>query len=246
MKKNIMCGLLYMFLIFPQIFAQQITDFEWEVYYDYGDPGIIITRYLGTNRNVAIPDMINGIPVRVIGEGVFQGNQLTNINIPNSIIVIAEFAFNGNQLTSIGIPNSVVFIGDFAFDGNQLSSIYIPNGVVYIREAAFSNNRLKDITIPDSVTAIGSGAFSDNQLTSITIPSSVTHIGHSVFIGNPVTNVIVGENIMALDPDYPRIANQKLGIFGIDISFEQAYISAGILAGTYTRPNVDSTIWTRQ
>jgi hypothetical protein len=222
LKKIVICGFLCMFLIFPQAFAQQTTDFKWEAY-DYGEPGVIITGYVGTCREVSIPETINGMPV----------------------IVIEENAFADKQLTSVNIPNSVIYIGDFAFALNRLTSINIPNSVVYIRGGAFSDNRLTDVTISDSVEVIGELAFAGNRLTNITIPPSVVDIGLSVFQENHLTSITIGEN-MPLYPSYPGAGLQEVGIFGIDVSFDQAYRNNGKRAGTYTRPNAKSTVWTRR
>lgn len=50
---------------------------------------------------------------------VFYLNDLTNIEIPNSVKRIGERAFAGNQLTSIKILNKDTTLAPNAFDGNQ-------------------------------------------------------------------------------------------------------------------------------
>ncbi|RDY58471.1 leucine-rich repeat domain-containing protein [Flagellimonas nanhaiensis] len=146
-------------------------------------------------EKIKIPSEIDGMVVTHIGSGAFRGNQLTSIEIPNSVTHIGSGAFDGNQLTSIEIPNSVTHIGDWAFDGNQLTSIEIPNSVTHIGDWAFDGNQLTSIEIPNSVTHIGDWAFDGNQLTSIEIPNSVTHIGDWAFEGNQLTSIEIPNSV---------------------------------------------------
>ncbi|MDE5768445.1 MAG: leucine-rich repeat protein, partial [Oscillospiraceae bacterium] len=158
---------------------------------------------------IIIPETIEGLPVKSIGDDVF-GGFLTSITIPDSVTNIGDRAFDGcfklksvtipsrvtnigaftffgcSSLTSVVIPNSVTSIGFRAFSGcSLLESITIPDSVTEIEDYAFTGcSSLKSITIPDSVTNIGSGSFSRCfDLESITIPDSVTEIGDYAFTG---------------------------------------------------------------
>ena len=111
----------------------------------------MVTHFMGTQTDIVIPAVHNGLPVVAIG----------------------DVAFFSRQLTSVVIPNSVTSIGDYAFWDNQLTSVTIGNSVTTIGYAAFFSNQLTSVTIPNSVTSIGDHAFLDNALTSITIGSGV-------------------------------------------------------------------------
>jgi hypothetical protein len=68
--------------------------------------GITIIDYTGAEEAVAIPPNINGYPVTSIGAQAFEGDQVANIVIPNSITNIGASAFAGcASLTSVIIPN---------------------------------------------------------------------------------------------------------------------------------------------
>ena len=116
-----------------------------------------------------------------------NGNEITNLVIPNSVTSIGNYAFYGcSGLTSVTIPNSVTSIGERAFKGcSGLTSITIPNSVTTISSYAFSDcTSLTSVTIPNSVTSIGIAAFGGcSALTSVTIPNSVTSIGDNAFSG---------------------------------------------------------------
>ena len=116
-----------------------------------------------------------------------NGDEVKDLNIPNSVTSINACAFSGCKgLTSITIPNSVTNIGSSAFyDCSGLTSITIGNSVTSIGDCAFQNcSGLTCVTIPNSVTNIGYCSFFNCPgLTSITIPNSVTSIGSYAFDG---------------------------------------------------------------
>ena len=147
---------------------------------------------------ISIPSVLDGKILTTIGANAFSVNQLTSVEIPNSVTAIGNAAFNGNQLTSIEIPNSVTLIGDSAFYKNQLTSVEIPNSVTTIGFAAFSENQLTSVDIPNSVTAIGERAFSVNQLTSVSIGNSVTTIGDFAFTNNQLTSVDIPNSVTTI------------------------------------------------
>ena len=93
--------------------------------YEVSPDGVIITKYLGSEKNVTIPSEIDGLPVVSIGYWAFSVNQLTSVSIPDSVTSIGNQAFLNNQLTEITIPGSVTHIGATAFAFNQLTNITI-------------------------------------------------------------------------------------------------------------------------
>ena len=91
---------------------------------------------------------------------------------PNPTYYAHHLYLNGEEITNLVIPDDVTSIGNSAFSGcSGLTSVTIPNSVTSIGGGAFSGcSGLTSVTIPNSVTSIGSGAFSGcSSLTAVHI-----------------------------------------------------------------------------
>ncbi|MCL2810593.1 MAG: WG repeat-containing protein [Clostridia bacterium] len=71
----------------------------------------------GRETILSIPDMLDGMPVVAIGEGVFwYSNSINSIVIPEGLILIGPSAFYGcENLAFVIIPTTVELIGEDAF-----------------------------------------------------------------------------------------------------------------------------------
>jgi len=101
------------------------ADFEFSDGGITSNTGWTITAYNGTDKSIVIPSQIQGQPVIEIGYNSFQGKQLTDVTIPDSIVMIWDNAFDGNLLKSVAFPDSVKYINRDAFKKNPLTSITI-------------------------------------------------------------------------------------------------------------------------
>lgn len=143
-----------------------------------------ITRYIGSDSEITIPDKLDGHVVSGIGEAAFAGAGITEITIPDSVTSIGIAAFNHcDSLTEVVIPDGVTMIDIATFaDCAALEKITLPESVTSIGDSAFASCfKLTEIEIPDSVTYIGVYAFPSTALTEIVIPDSVTAIGEGAF-----------------------------------------------------------------
>ncbi len=171
-------------------------DFLFEVT-SVGPNEVAVVDLINPITDIVIPNITvepsgdDSFSVTTIGQSAFQGNSLTNVTIPSSVINIGREAFRNNHLTSVIIPDSVTSIGNAAFLENDLINVDIPDSITSIGNAVFSNNELTSVTIPDSVTSLGIGAFTNNNLTSVNIPNSVTVIGELAFRNNNLTSVSI-------------------------------------------------------
>ena len=213
--------------------------------YKSEDGGIKIIRYEGEGGTVTIPAEIEGIPVKTIGVHAFREKNLTEVIIPDSVILIEKAAFKDNGLTGVSIGNNVTSIGPMAFQNNQLTGVVIPDSVTSIGFDSFYSNRLTSVTIGKGVTLISAYAFFNNLLTSLIIPDSVTHIESHAFDHNQLTSVVVIPDRVKIDYAAFRGlgygneiiigANVQFDIWAIDDVFYELYNGGGRQAGTYIR-----------
>jgi len=164
-----------------------------------GDNNEILTDYLGTSKDIVIPD-----GVITIGDNVFKNKTLNSVTFNNSVTTIGEYAFAYTGLSIIDVPNTVTEIGRSAF--RNIMIVNYTGSATYASSdeywgASYMNCSINDVfilsedqktiqkyigssysvIIPDGITTIGDNAFSSKYITSVTIPSSVTTIGEYAF-----------------------------------------------------------------
>lgn len=137
--------------------------------------------------------------VTAIGNNAFNGNNLTSVTIPDSVINIGQGAFNINNITNLVLGNNVETIGNWSFRFNNLATLTIPDSVTSIASYAFGNNDMTNLVIGNSVETIGIYAFVDNDIASLNIPDSVLTIGDYAFAYNDgMTNLVIGNSVTTI------------------------------------------------
>ena len=195
MKKQIY-KILIMILIFQiilqiivPIMSQAITgktDGRFNYNINSDGTSITITKYIGDDAEVVIPNKIDGYNVTSIGYNSFHNcTQITSVVIPEGVKTIEGYAFSGaTELINIVIPNSVEMIDFWAFYAcSKLKSIEIPEKMTEISAQTFTDCKsLTEVIIPEGITKIGKNAFSKcTSLKNITIPEEVTDLGIDIF-----------------------------------------------------------------
>ena len=98
-----------------------------------------ITKYNGSDANVAIPTTLGGYPVTAIGENAFANcSALITVSMP-SVEVIGNGAFADCAILKRAYMPTVTTIGDGAFSGSDSVMIYAPLNS-YAHEYAESNS----------------------------------------------------------------------------------------------------------
>ena len=160
--------------------------------------------------------------LETIGSYAFAYNDLSLLELPDSIIEINHDAFIVNEnLVSIDFGESLEYIASYAFAYcNKLEAVSFPSSLKSIDHDAFSYTRLTSIDIPDSVINIDQGAFGyggqflesvvigdsleyiqdrlfENQknLHTVVIGDAVTTIGEGAFKSAPISSLTIGANV---------------------------------------------------
>lgn len=174
------------------------TDFEYSV---NRDGTLTITKYIGTEKNVAMPSGIDGKAVTKIGEYAFTGcDGVESVTMPPTVNGINKKAFfNAARLKNINVSEenaTFTSIDGVLFRtektkllcypmGRTEDNYEIPSGVVEIGEDAFENvTSLKNVEFSRDVKEIAAHAFVDCALLeSVTLYRSVASIEDDAFVG---------------------------------------------------------------
>lgn len=151
------------------------ADYEWSE----KDGKAVITKYVGTDKEVNVPDTLGGLPVTEIGGDAFGYTYIEKIELPDTIEKISDHAFRGCNFTSFEIPPKVTEISDYTFVWCYLlEDIKMHNGIKSIGTQAFKDcDALKEFVIPDSVEKLGDAVFySCSGLESIVISENIDEI----------------------------------------------------------------------
>ena len=107
---------------------------------------IEISHYIGTEKNLVLPNTLNNLNVISIWIRTFREKNLTSITLPNNIENIGNQAFQRNSITNISLPEGLRTIGVQAFGDSNISNIIIPSTLIDIWMGAIPNANLISAT----------------------------------------------------------------------------------------------------
>ena len=165
----------YMEEINPTIVEPENID-DW-IYVLEDDGTITINGYKGSDKEVVIPNYINGLPVKKLGyvvHGYGNGSPLGNFWDPSICKggTISWYWQIQNDITSVVISKGIEEIGTYTFAFSQaLTKVEIPSSVKTIKFFAFGGcTSLTDIVIPGNVTTMEGHVFADIPLITVHVP----------------------------------------------------------------------------
>ncbi|MDO5325378.1 MAG: leucine-rich repeat domain-containing protein [Clostridia bacterium] len=250
MRKEIVCICILIF-IFPFCFCSSAENVYTK---DYSasilpDGTLKIFRYKGIEKNLIIPNIIEGRKVTAIGKEAFSFQPITNITIPENITNIEESAFHRcSSLKSVTFLGSVSKLDSnpFLFCENLSQIVVAPDhptlavidGVLFYKPEKrlifYPQTKLSSIySIPEGILSIGNYAFFEcNNLSSIIIPDTVKEIGYRAFSScERIENLNIPDSVVSIG-DYAFQGCQKLS--SIDIPDSLTTIGKAVFSGCHS------------
>ncbi len=125
--------------------------------------------------DITIPEKINEITVKGIGEKAFEQCAIKTIKFPATLTTIGDGAFYLAQFYNCSLDLSstnITEIKRFAFGGCSISKVSLPETLEVIGISAFVHNMINEVTIPKSVKYVSFCAFEDNLLQNVTFETN--------------------------------------------------------------------------
>lgn len=195
--------------------SKDSTLYEYDGFkYEKTANGVNLVKYVGNERDVIIPQIINEQYVTSIDARCFinsnNENIINSVTVPSSVDEISPLAFyNSKFLQIINCEDNTKFLSDdgvlytadmqylIAYPENKPDKKYkIPDAVSKIYNNAFSYcNNLEVLTLSDSLEAIPDYTFANNSsITEVIVPENVKEIGFAAFCQCPNLKKIVLPN----------------------------------------------------
>ena len=172
------------------------------------DNKVEITKYMGKDTAIKVPNKIAGYDVAYIGSKAFAeseviervdsvGHEMKTVTLPDTVVYIGYCAFYGcAELESINLGNSLVCIAQDAFCFcKKLNSIDFPQSLEFIGADSFEGTGLTAVMIPSSVKFIDSGVFSEcENLKNFSFQGGKQHLGNGMVCESPVEELYISAN----------------------------------------------------
>lgn len=155
-------------------------------FYIINSKELMLTKYYGKGGKVEIPATFQGYNVTIIGHSAFNGKNVEEVVMPDSITEVQDYAFSGNKnLKSVKLSKNVKVLGiNTFFNCKALTSIELPATLKEIGSYAFCATGLTSVVIPESKTLTSLPQFCFFQCASlkeVTIPVTITKIPKDAF-----------------------------------------------------------------
>ena len=198
------------------------------------DASGVITAYNGVKKSFTVPDTVNGITVTAVGEGVFEGTDISEILLPRSVTSIGANAFKDCSVLKTIFAKGVTNISDYAFyNCVWLKNIYLGNitsigkySFCYVCSGHYSLTGTTFSVSSKSLTSIGEGAFQYSAVSDIDL-GKVSSIGKSAFLECPA---LVSVNIESLTNISNEVFKNCVSLSSVEIP-GLSFISSDLFNG---------------
>ncbi len=151
--------------------AIDIEDYE---YFFTDNRDVWIKKYKGIKKKVAIPALIENLPVTTIGSYAFDSNtEITDVELPSSITTIGNGSFHHCvNLSVINFPDKLETIERSAFSGcTSLTFVVLPSSLKVLQGEVFTGcSKLKSITLPSKLDTVFKNNFPSIKALVLIVP----------------------------------------------------------------------------
>lgn len=155
---------------------------------------IVITEVETTQKNVFLPNEIDGYPIGDIGESAFENNDsIERVTLPKQLKNIRKNAFrNCKNLKTINIPSSVSVIEENSFANcTSLKKISLLNDIIIILDKAFDGcTQLEKINMPGTSCLLNKDVFDNTAFynNESNWENGVLYVGHCLVTAKGIKN----------------------------------------------------------
>lgn len=132
------------------------TSSEDDFYFQETENGVKVSKYLGSEEIVVIPNTYENEKVVAIDDCAFSNKDIRAVKIGDNVETIYENAFiNCDNLETVVCGLSVKSIGEYAFSScEKLETIILNNGIETLENNCFNETSIYEIEIPKSAKTI--------------------------------------------------------------------------------------------
>lgn len=153
--------------------TERKNGITWAYYEQDGEA--VIVDAVDVGKSLVIPSELGGLPVCVIDDWAFDGEDMESVTIPECVHYVSGTSFGGCSK-----------LKTFMVDPDN-EYLKVENGMLMSsggRTVFRASSALTSVTIPDDVTTIDSCAFDGlTKLTTVNIGAAVEEIGNYAFSG---------------------------------------------------------------
>lgn len=136
--KNFILALLAIFIIFSSINIKANNSYNYDYEYNIDNGFATLTKYLGTETQIIIPEKIDGYPVKSLIETFADNNIIKSVMVPSTVTNIGvRTVYKCTKLDELQFFPNLESIGNYAFYETNVKSITFPKQLQFIGSYAF-------------------------------------------------------------------------------------------------------------
>ena len=132
---------------------------------------VIIRGCASEKRTIAVPETIEGLPVRVIESDSFSLETLEEVSIPECVVALRTYAFRGctNLRKVVMACMATKYDSTWFYGCNNIEALYLPHGIVEVKPNVFDLPKLRILHLGKSLERIEPGMFAKSKLEEFSI-----------------------------------------------------------------------------